>query len=467
LVAAGRTPPEDMGQALANIDLARARSADAPFVDDLRSALANRGAVDYPAMLEHATDLLETAWLRRQLSTLYSDVVVDEAQNLTRAQYSLLTRLVGEPSTTSGMRAMLVGDERQSIVGFAGADAGLIREFEQQYSAERIVLGTNYRSAGQIVAAGDRVADALGISSTSTGQTYAAPGSVEYQELSSEVEEGRFLASWVQWHLEHGIDPDALAPGEPRAMRPSDIAVLARAAAALRSTKSELEDRRIPVAMSVSPEDWVRTPAARLTTEVIAHRAAPGHLSVRRAISALCGGEGPWSDLASVVNDADDVSISKMKGLCDIVQVSDLLPYLESIEFDDLDWQDDLAQFRHVWDTFVDRYGFSDRTFGNFRQHIARSQRGDRLSEGVRLLTVHKAQGQEFRAVALAACNEGQFPDFRSRSAEEREAELRTFYVAITRPSRVLVLTRSQTRATRYGPRATEPSPFLNHVLSR
>ena len=464
LADSGQSPPEDIKQTLANVDLARARCEDAPFVNDLRSALMDRGAVDYPAMLEHAVELLRTPWLQRQMTTLYGNVVVDEAQNLTRAQYALLTRIVGEPATHH-LDAMLVGDERQSIVGFAGADSTLIRTFERQYSAERIELTTNFRSAEKIVAAGHQVAEALGLGSVSTGQTYPARGSIQYRQLQSEDEEARFLAAWVDSLLIHGIDARALAPGEPPTVQPADIAVLARTAAALRLTREALEDRKIPVAMSVSPEDWVRSPAARLTTEIIGYRAAPDHRSVRRAIAALCAGDAAWSDLSTVIARADQVGVQQMKGLCDLEEASELLPYLESVTIEDQDWDDDLDQFRQAWETFVDRYGPADRTFANLRQHIARWQRGDNLSDGVRLLTVHKAQGRTFRVLALAACNEGQIPDFRASTSEEAAAELRIFYVAVTRPSRVLLLTRSTSRKTRYGPRASQPSSFLELVL--
>ena len=83
------------------------------------------------------------------------------------------------------------------------------------------------------------------------------------------------------------------------------------------------------------------------------------------------------------------------------------------------------------------------------------------MSDGVRMLTVHKAQGQEYKAVAVVGLNDGQLPDFRATSAEDQLSELRTFYVAVTRPTRVLLLTRPQSRITRYGPRSTEPSPYL------
>lgn len=85
---------------------------------------------------------------------------------------------------------------------------------------------------------------------------------------------------------------------------------------------------------------------------------------------------------------------------------------------------------------YFDRVGESGRTFGNFHQHIFRVQRGNMLDAGVRILTIHKAQGREFTAVALVACNDGQIPDFRATQQAEREAELAAFYVAVSRASR-------------------------------
>ena len=79
----------------------------------------------------------------------------------------------------------------------------------------------------------------------------------------------------------------------------------------------------------------------------------------------------------------------------------------------------------------------------------------------MRLLTVHKAQGREYLAVAVVGLNDGQFPDFRAQSEAAFKDELRTFYVAITRARRVLLLSRSRSRMTRYGSRRTQPSPFL------
>ncbi|MGK2886845.1 MAG: 3'-5' exonuclease [Rhodococcus sp. (in: high G+C Gram-positive bacteria)] len=63
--------------------------------------------------------------------------------------------------------------------------------------------------------------------------------------------------------------------------------------------------------------------------------------------------------------------------------------------------------------------------------------------------------------LARLARNEGQFPDFRAQGDEEILAERRTFYVAVTRPSRMLLVTRAAARQTRLGIRPTDASTFL------
>jgi superfamily I DNA/RNA helicase len=134
------------------------------------------------------------------------------------------------------------------------------------------------------------------------------------------------------------------------------------------------------------------------------------------------------------------------------------------LTIDDPDWLGDLRQIEVAWESFLDQTDAPNRTFGNFRQHVARCQRGDPNDPGVQLLTIHKAQGRQFKAVIIVACNDGQLPDFRAVSADDIAAELRTFYVAISRASRCLLLTRSASRITRFGVRAVVPSPFLGLI---
>jgi DNA helicase-2/ATP-dependent DNA helicase PcrA len=161
---------------------------------------------------------------------------------------------------------------------------------------------------------------------------------------------------------------------------------------------------------------------------------------------------------------AADPDIVKLAELAEQADVTSLMEAAQGLAIDDLDWINDWRQIERAWNLFLDRSEAAERSFGNFRQHLIRCQRGDPKEPGVRLLTVHKAQGQEFKAVAVIGCNDGQFPDFRAVGEDAMAAEVRTFYVAISRPSRWLLLTRAESRVTRFGPRLTSESPFLELI---
>jgi DNA helicase II / ATP-dependent DNA helicase PcrA len=465
LTQSGMSWPDDPARVFAQIDLARARCQSADLLDEWRQALDASGSLDFAAMLDRASELLEGPWLSRHLRRIYRHIVVDEAQNLSLAQYRFIKGLIGDPSSDH-LCAVLVGDERQSIVGFAGADSELISRFAQDYSAERIELHTNYRSARRIVNVGLVVAKALGHPAEVMEHVeFPALGSVEIQKCKTEDEEAGFVASWVAELLSHGLDPKIVAPGEPRIVQAEDIAVLARAASSLRFVREALGDIGINSASGSTEDDWVTSTAGRVVVEVIAYKGAPEHMSTRRRLAQLCGSDkSDWPDLSILLQSASSPSVAHLSRLSDVSTVNDMLSIIPHLDVEEIDWPDDLIQLQYAWETFADRTHVAERTFGNFRQHIVRCQRGDALEPGVRLLTVHRSQGREFRAVALVACNDGQFPDFRARASEDLAAELRTFYVAVSRASRRLLISRSEERITRYGSRPTEPSRFLNYV---
>jgi DNA helicase-2/ATP-dependent DNA helicase PcrA len=447
------------------IDVARAQLRESKYQAEWRDALASRGALDYAAMLERAADLTDGGWVSTYLHRLYGHIAIDEAQNLSRLQYSFLQNVIGD--SDSHIDVTVVGDERQSIVGFAGADAALIRTFERAYSAQRVELRTNFRSARAIIGAGRRVAAQLGLPNPANSREYPAPGYVECIEYRDEAAEAAGIAAWVSDLLSSGLPASAVAPGEIRMVAPEEIAVLARNAAALRLVRDSLERLHITTAQSSTEDEWVRSVTARLVLALVAYQGAPSHASTLRRISRISGCEmNARSTPYRALEGADDGDVRVLAGLEWPETPEAMMEHLQRIEeVSDADWLDDLDLLIDAHASFCDRYKVADRTFGNFNQHLARCQRGDALSEGVRLLTVHKSQGREFKAVALVACNNGQLPDFRARSDEARTAELRVFYVAISRASRLLRLTRALSRRTRYGSRTTDRSPFLDLAL--
>jgi DNA helicase-2/ATP-dependent DNA helicase PcrA len=210
---------------LADIDLGRATRTEAPYLAEYREALSARQALDFPAMLEVAARLLEREWLRDQLAEVYRHLIVDEAQNLTAAQYELISLILGEPP--SPISSMFVGDAKQSIVQFAGADPGLMNRYEHEFSAERMVLTQNFRSAAAIVRLTERVAASLSESVTSE-ITSAVEGLVAVHEYSDEESEGRATAEWVNDLLENGLPREAVVHGEDPYLSPESIGRMSR-----------------------------------------------------------------------------------------------------------------------------------------------------------------------------------------------------------------------------------------------
>jgi superfamily I DNA/RNA helicase len=119
-----------------------------PVFEDLLAAQMQQRLLTFDGMLYFALRaLLDDAALRHALQHQFEFVLVDEFQDLNPAQM-LLTRLIALPQNN----LFVVGDDDQMIYGWRGADVRLILDFPQTFpDAKTVVLGTNYRSAGNIV----------------------------------------------------------------------------------------------------------------------------------------------------------------------------------------------------------------------------------------------------------------------------------------------------------------------------
>lgn len=79
----------------------------------------------------------------------YDLVVIDEAQDMNMAQLSLAYRLC-KPATQGG-RIVVVGDDRQAIYRFRGADSGALDRLKKALNAQELPLTITYRCAAAIV----------------------------------------------------------------------------------------------------------------------------------------------------------------------------------------------------------------------------------------------------------------------------------------------------------------------------
>jgi DNA helicase-2/ATP-dependent DNA helicase PcrA len=81
---------------------------------------------------------------------------------------------------------------------------------------------------------------------------------------------------------------------------------------------------------------------------------------------------------------------------------------------------------------------------------VRRAAESDASTEGVNLLTYHRAKGLEWEAVYLPALDEGVLPIRQAKDADAVAEERRLLYVGITRAQRFLALSSSSRRPSRF-----------------
>src|SRR4051812_7031779 len=122
----------------------------------------------------------------------------------------------------------------------------------------------------------------------------------------------------------------------------------------------------------------------------------------------------------------------------------------------------DREVFKKRWKAHAYRSQGARHSLNGFLGDLALAGRVPLNGEGVRVLTNHAVKGLEFRAVILVGMNDGISPDFRATSPAQKREELRNAYVAVTRATRLLVVTRPRTRVTAYGNiRVQDESPYV------
>lgn len=199
-------------------------------------ALQRHGAVDYPAMLTWPLRLFrEQPEALQAVRDRYQAILTDEAQDCCLTQYRLVQQLAARHR-----QLVLVGDPRQSIYAWRGADGQMLRRFGEEFPERRVVrLAQNFRSSGQIVA----LANALGTPLTEEGPLWTRnpPGEpVRVYIAADEEDEARFVASETACLLGAG---EAAAAG--------DIAVLYRVKQQHEPLARALRARRLPVGRTV------------------------------------------------------------------------------------------------------------------------------------------------------------------------------------------------------------------------
>jgi ATP-dependent helicase/nuclease subunit A len=250
----------------------------AAFAEDVMTRYAAvkraRGVLDFDDLIGAVRRLLldgHAAWLMLKLDAGIEHVLVDEAQDTTREMWDIIRALTEEFFAGKGQVArrrtiFVVGDEKQSIYSFQGADPQAFEEARAYFAARApetarianpIRLTYSFRSTETILAGVDQVfagkerAFGLGAGTDPVRHTAARarePGLVEFWpaetgaspagDLADRIAET--IATWFATGERHQ------ATGEP--IRPGDILILVRQRNAFFSAMLKaLKRRQLPV----------------------------------------------------------------------------------------------------------------------------------------------------------------------------------------------------------------------------
>ncbi len=397
---------------------------------------------DFGRLLEDATglltgkgegDALRGEETRDRILARFSHILVDEYQDVDEREYAFISAIAGraESEEERKLSILAVGDDDQSIYGFKGANVRFIRRFQEDYRAREHYLTENYRSTKAIITAANRliaknsermkIAHAIRVNRAREGDPIGGRweeldalthGKIQRVVVVNELGQGRFVAQEIK----------RLAALDPNQGLGS-FAVIARTREDLVSIRAALDDVGVAV-------DW------RADDEM---PVSPFRVREVHAWLSLLGQakHETWTP---------DRLRKRLHELRGPAPTNRWWRFLEEIWSE---WAGEAGEAQ-VPVTLVREF---------FVEAIAERRRHHRTSDGVVLVTAHKAKGLEFPHVFVA---DGGWRT--SGDVQQTEEERRVYYVAMTRSRETLTIMVRRDSRTRFvdeigGPDVVTRSP--------
>ena len=454
-------------------------------------------AMDFDDLLLYTFLLFDKAEeVRKKYAQRFRYILVDEYQDTNYAQHAIVNLL-----TKDNHHICVVGDDAQSIYSFRGANIDNILQFNRQYpEAITLKLERNYRSTQNIVDAANSIIRHNKEQIEKTVFSENEKGDkILLMPSSSDKEE----ASKVIGHISrlHRSEDVAL----------SEIAILYRTNAQIRSFEDALREKNIPYRIYGGLSFYQRKEIKDIIAYLRVIYNPRDTFSLLRIINVPKRGLGQTTlgrmmekaaehriSLFDLITDAQLLNtIPKLSAKVkfaledfaaliftfmgqvgtrplheiveDIIEESGYAAALEEDKKEDnRDRLENLHEFISVAKNFEDGAEEGENGLEDFLAQISLISDTDETvqSDGsVTLMTFHAAKGLEFPTVFMAGMEEGLFPHSRTLLDDmEIEEERRTCYVGITRAERRLYLTYAHQRTIYGRTEMSRPSRFLAEI---
>lgn len=456
-------------------------------------------SIDFDDILVVAMNLMKKdPTLGQELANRFRYMMLDEYQDTNPVQMTIMDQIAKHHKNI-----FAVGDEKQSIYGFRGADVSVILGFSKRYPDAVVVdMDINYRSSPNIIAAANIVAGCMEQRITSgqlkVGKKFTDNGQkVSIVEFSNDREEARMIVTAIRRDIMQGVlgkdiallyrsrtvkatvEQELVKAGieyriigdigfyqraEVRnsiallrmTFRPWDSMAILRV---LKNTSFGVSDSSAKKAMSKG-----MTPHAYLTDLATKTRGKNEPTSVATKVHPLINAMHNIRQLVAYNEDAEYIRKS-IERVWEIY----LMPGVRKAAEKDGGNVDSALENRMQNVTFLfDRF-FSELKEGRKPEDIldemsllveGKNQTERDLSNVVNLMTIHASKGLEFPNVYIPGLDRdttpGEDPEF-----DEIEEERRAVYVGITRAMNKLTMSFARVKVKWGQKMATEASPFL------
>lgn len=392
-----------------------------------------RKQIKFDDMVQLALTILRTSEVARNaVRQTYSHVFLDEFQDCTQSQYSLICEAFH--STDAILTA--VGDIKQRIMGFAGAVEGIFKTFADDFGAHPLYLYQNFRSRPRLRRMQNamvRVMDPP--AALADAQIPGNEGEIAVKQYADDADEARSVAAEIQGWIGGGTPP-------------SQIAVLLARQPDLYAASlfDELKRRGIPFRSEQRLRDLDSEPAACLIMDFLRVIGADANPDAYARLTGLLTNASGDEDRDYLVHMGWQrflaAARADMRALGDRPGMLALRPLIEAFmdrfgrenlvamaaEYEQGSRLDEVIAQTQTWlaDTLQTVQGLS--------QALARFAEDN----AVRVMTIHKSKGLEFDTVVVLGAEAETF--FWRNKAEEATARS-SFFVAISRAKQRLLLT--------------------------
>ena len=447
-------------------------------------ALRDRNAMDFNGLI------LDTCRLAHKLPAVAARVrrtypywLIDDLQDITPAQYSLICILAG----CEFKNVFAVADDDQIIYQWAGASYRQIVSFRDHFSPALMQLVENRRCPAQIVQAANNL-----IAYNSNGTS----GKVPPQSTLPNIGTAIFLCEYPT----DGDEAEAVA-AEISDLDPSNwgqTVVLGRTRAVLQPVLDALRTAGVDASLPTRRDRFVSPQFVWLHNCLELSLRSMDRLKFAEMVGVANRVSGAELDAAVLAASAESANVSYLEHWALAAKSSDSGILIRLSEF-----ASRLVQSRIRWRQVVSdalewlptTNAVNEGVVGDVEEDKAawesatsaiRAERGgspdlDDLLQGfalrpkdpppdpnaVRLLTIHAAKGLKFDNVWLVGVAESILPSWQSLKGDANPAELeeerRNFFVAITRTRKHLTIT----YANQYRGWKRQPSRFINEMELR